>query len=103
MTQESGEELAERLEWLAKWLDSYAGKDITSGDDTLAELVRKAATYIETHRSLAAEEGEIADRLFRHIEHGDETHRAWLKSELDKFFAIEALSSLAKTKRSVDI
>jgi hypothetical protein len=32
---------------------------------------------------------ELAERLYRHIEHGDEKHRAWLKTELDKFFDAE--------------
>lgn len=43
--------------------------------------------------------GELVERLFKHIEHGDEAHRAWLKEELEKFFAKdEILSALRKAE-----
>lgn len=36
----------------------------------------------------------IQNRLYEHIAHGDAEHRAWLKTEIDKFFAVNKIDAL---------
>lgn len=55
---------------------------------------RQAAITIANRRPArdaraAVPKPDIAERLFRAIEHGDEGHRAWLKDAVAKFYATE--------------
>lgn len=86
------EALREALEQIAcfndeganRWLEksgSWAGFDEPSS----VQIARAALS--RTDPVAEGEWQDISQRLFRAIEHGDEKHRDWLRSELDKFFA----------------
>ena len=53
--------------------------------DEAAAFIQSSSAEIE---GLRAALKELPEQIYRHIEHGDEKHRAWLREELDKFFAL---------------
>lgn len=89
MTNPTDKELREAAERVQRLIDETS-MEFADLDDLMSIWNHLPILVAHALHPATAQQKAVAERLFKHIEHGDAEHRAWLKKELDAFFAKEA-------------